>query len=283
MRPSAKIILDSLSEDGHRLTTMEVVYHRFVLAEYNTHRIFSRSSASSRAIPVQKQLNKVIINPALPVKWASEQKGMQGGDEIEDTDAAITEWLRARDAAVDSAQVLTRLGVHKSIVNRLLEPFMWHTCITSATSFSNFFAQRVSPLAQPELEACASLMRDAYELSEPTPLAPGDWHTPYIQPEEYQEFDLEQRKRVSVARCARVSYLSQAGVRDVAADEGLYERLVSASPPHAAPLEMVATPWPENVQTIDITADDGSEVSFVVPRLGNFVGWRQLRHGAVKV
>ena len=53
---SAEIIADTYCEfTDERVTTMEVTMHRFVLAEFNTHRVFSRNSASSRAIPVRKQ------------------------------------------------------------------------------------------------------------------------------------------------------------------------------------------------------------------------------------
>lgn len=80
--PSAKIIADSISPTGQRLTTFEVEFHRFVLAEFNTHRVFSRNSASSRAIPVQKQLTRAATDPAFPIKWNCEQPGMQGGSEL---------------------------------------------------------------------------------------------------------------------------------------------------------------------------------------------------------
>jgi hypothetical protein len=65
--PSARVILDSISPDGVRLTTLECVMHRFVLAEFNTHRMFSRNSASSRAIPVDRQLESVATDTAMPV------------------------------------------------------------------------------------------------------------------------------------------------------------------------------------------------------------------------
>ena len=59
-RPEARIVLDSISPAGDRLTTMEVRMHRFVLAEFNTHRVFSRNSASSRAIPTYTRVRSVL-------------------------------------------------------------------------------------------------------------------------------------------------------------------------------------------------------------------------------
>jgi hypothetical protein len=281
--PSAKVILDSVSPAGHRLTTMEVTLHRFVLAEFNTHRIFSRNSASSRAIPVKKQLERVRSDPAIPLSWPTEQPGMQGGDEIplQGPDGTYWSgpkavWIEARDAATDYAEKLSRLGVHKSVTNRLLEPFMWHTVIVSATDFSNFFALRCNPMAQPEIRAAAEAMRDAYEQSEPKLLEPTLWHLPFIQPMDYRDsamrhgenVDWEELKQVSAARCARVSYLTHDGVRDIEKDLELYDRLTSAVPAHASPLEHVATPcdhWPNGAVKH-------------LGHKGNFTGWDQMRH-----
>jgi hypothetical protein len=273
--PSAKIILDSISPEGHRLTTMEIVMHRFVLAEFNTHRVFSRNSASSRAIPLAKQIERVRTHPAIPVIWASEKPGMQGGDEIEDPSAARREWERARNAAVSHAKVLSNLGVHKSIVNRLLEPFMWHTAIVSSTEWENFFGLRCNPLAQPEIQAVAYAMRDAYEASKPMFVPTGDnaWHMPYIQEEEIHDNQIstEILCKISAARCARVSYLTHDGVKSHEADLKLYDQLTSADPPHASPLEHVATPcdWARHQDGPGRTPNHHQ---------GNFIGWDQLRH-----
>jgi thymidylate synthase ThyX len=259
---SATVVLDSISDQGVRLTTMEVTCHRFILAELNTHRAPSRNSGSSRAVPVAKQLDRVRHHPAMPVSWPAECPGMQGGDELSDVDSAQAAdlWIQARDNAVAIAESLVELGVHKSVVNRLLEPFSWHTVIISATEWDNFFAQRCSPLAQPEMREVALLMRSAYLDSRPDELAVGEWHTPYITDED-QSLSEEDRCRVSVARCARVSYLTHDGRRSVEKDLDLYRSLVGAVPMHASPLEHVATP-----------AQTGET------QVGNFRGWRQLRH-----
>jgi hypothetical protein len=261
-QPSAKVILDSVSPYGHRLTTIEVVCHRFVLAEFNTHRAFSRNSASSRAIPVAKQIKKVLEDPAIPISWPAEQKGMQGGEELDEFSCqlALADWLHARLDMIDTVEKLVKLGVHKSVTNRLLEPWMWSTIIVSATDWDGFWRQRCSPLAQPELHAAADAMKAAYDASTPTELGFGQWHTPYITPDDVFE-DTEEIKRVSAARCARVSVLNHDGKRDVAADLTLYDRLATADPPHASPLEHVATPC--------------DPYDFLP---GNFLGWKQLRH-----
>lgn len=263
--PNATIIADSVSPSGVRLTTTEVTLHRFVLAELNTHRVFSRNSASSRAIPVRKQIDRVVNDPAVPVEFGANQRGMQAGEPLsgEAHDRALDAWLAARDRAVEAVQQLQELEVHKQVTNRLLEPFMWHTVIVTATEWDGFWEQRCSPLAQPEIRVAAEAMRAAYDASTPAEVGMGQWHMPYLRDDD-GDLDQETAKQVSAARCARVSYLTHDGRRDIDKDLDLYERLVTARPPHWSPLEHVATPAEEGVVT-----------------LGNFRGWRQLRHAVV--
>ena len=267
MQPSAKVIADSISETGDRLTTLEVVMHRFVLAEFNTHRVFSRNSASSRAIPVQKQIAKVMIDPAMPIEWGKNQSGMQAEEKLNEAEitSAKNNWLVARDQAVASAKQLSEIGVHKQITNRLLEPFMWHTAIVTFTEWDNFETQRCSPLAQPEIQAVAYAMRDARNNSKPKIVLNTHWHLPYIQLEDWDNgrTSVDKLKMISVARCARVSYLTHDGKRDIQEDLNMYDRLVSASPPHMSPFEHVASP---------ATNFAGSFTK------GNLKGWHQLRH-----
>lgn len=275
---NARIITDSISPAGVRLTTIEVTFHRFVLAEFNTHRVFSRNSASSRAIPVEKQLKRVTFDPAFPLEWASEQPGMQGGTELEgdaldDAKKLFTDvWASTIDkiGAYLEARPDKSERLHKSLVNRLLEPFMWHTVVVTATEWDGFWHQRCSPLAQPEIRAAAeAMLHDAYEASIPVPLGYGDWHLPFIQDDE-RELDVETQKQISVGRCARVSYLTHDGRRDHSEDVALYTRLVEADPMHASPLEHVATPC--------FTCSDSQFDFDHHQHLGNFRGWRQLRH-----
>ena len=275
---SAKVVCDSVSPAGVRLTTIEVSFARFALAELNTHRAFSRSSASSRAIPARKQIRRVVDDPFVPLVWASEQRGMQGGEELAGWRrlAAEATWRAASLGAVGMAKAMVGLGVHKSIANRLIEPFSWHTAIVTATDWDGFFAQRCSPLAQPELRVAAEAMRDALDTSTPTPLRLGDWHLPYITDEdrrdarslapEHEVPALELLKAASVGRCARVSYLTHDGRRDLEADIDLYWKLVHARPPHASPLEHVATPCGHGPHRYPRT------------HRGNLRGWDQLRH-----
>jgi len=129
--------------------------------------------------------------------------------------------------------------VHKQELNRILEPFLWHTVIVTATEWENFFELRCSSSAQPEIRAAAVRMREAIDASRPQPVAVGEWHTPLLQDDE-RALDLETRRRVSAARCARVSYLTHEGKREIAKDLDLYERLRQDR--HLSPFEHVATP-----------------------------------------
>lgn len=291
---TAKLIAHSTYEGGPDLATVQATGRRFILAELNTHRALSKNSASSRAIPFPKQVQKIIDGLAYPEIWAAEQKGMQGGDEIADVESARELWEMAASEAVAVAQDLHGMGVHKSIVNRLLEPFMWHTVVMTGTAWENFFNQRCSPLAQPEIRVMAEEIRTAVQSSEPEVLREdlGMWHTPYIEKQDGDEAIARARGnereawfelvKVSAARCARVSYLTQEGKRDMAEDLDLFDKLTKADPPHWSPLEHVATPWPANRQVGFMTFPDFRDArQFVptnhLPRVGNLLGWRSLR------
>lgn len=255
---SARVLLDSESSLGVRLTTLEVTFPRFVLAEFNTHRVFSRSSASSRAVPTAKLLERVESDPVLPLEWGRNKAGMSASDVLsqEEADAAMRVWLLARDDAVRRARELLDLKVHKQELNRILEPFLWHTVVVTATEWQNFFELRCATNAQPEIRAAAIRMRAAIDASRPQVLMHGEWHTPLLQADE-RGLDAETRKRISAARCARVSYLTHEGTREIAKDLELYERLKNDR--HLSPFEHVATP--------------ASDVEFHA----NFRGWTQMR------
>jgi len=269
MNTEAKIIEDSIYT-GARITTMEVTLHRFVLAEFNTHRVFSRNSASSRAIPIQKQLDRIDESPALPISHPREQKGMQGGSELEGQDLSDAQDL-IRDILVDTTDsIIIYLNrhpdpehrLHKSVLNRYLEPFMWHTIVVTSTEWDNFFGLRCSPMAQPEIRAAAVLMKQAMDESTPQLRY---WHLPYVTEEESRTRSLGECQIMSVARCARVSSLHAGDVKDFDADARLYEQLTNANPMHASPLEHQAFACDYNN-------------SYEHHNHANFTGWHQLRH-----
>lgn len=302
MSYSAKIVADSVTSVGWRLTSMEVCLPRIVLAELNTHRKFSRNSASSRAIPVEKMLRMVQENPYVPEEFGSNQRGMQAGAPLEGLHAERSRdaWLRARDAAVAHAEELRSQGVHKQLTNRLLEPFLWHTVLISSTDWQNFFNLRDNPSAHPAIREAASLMRSAYHGSEPKRLQIGEWHTPYVGPDD-MPLPLAGHLKVSAARCARLSYLTHDGRRDTAEDLELFDRLLGSG--HMSPFEHVARPmYPHELRCAlqcTIILEDGSSLILraedawpkvggtwlgveilsrhVEAPCGNFDGWVQYR------
>lgn len=280
MAYECKILADSLSPDEVRLTTFEITFPRIVLAEFNTHRMFSRNSASSRAIPFPKMLERVKTDPFIPVAWPTEQKGMSGGEPLDElaARAAIDDWKTARNRAVESAQALAHLGVHKSLINRLLEPFMWHTVIVTATEWENFFALRTDENAQPEIRTIALMMQEAYRESLPLWLQYGEWHLPLDMgfPFDDSNPDWDFWKKVCVGRCARVSYLTHDGQRDLDADVTLHDRLLTNG--HLSPFEHVARPLQSDDDLSDARGTMPlSELGLGEVFVGNFRGWYQYR------
>jgi thymidylate synthase ThyX len=255
---AARVLADSVSPAGIRLTTLEVRFPRFILSEFNTHRVFSRNSASSRAVPTKKMIERVLENPAMPVEWGVNKAGMSASEILteEQAELAKEEWLQARDSAVQHVRTLQEFNVHKQVINRVLEPFMWHTVIVTATEWTNFFNLRLAENAQPEIRVAARLMFDAKAASEPNSVALGEWHLPLVQNDE-RSLPIEALKKVSAARCARVSYLTHDGKRDIEKDIELCERLRHDR--HLSPFEHVASP-----------AGDSSFHA-------NFRGWIQMR------
>lgn len=205
MTYACNILADSVNPVGHRLTTFEITFPRFILAELNTHRMLSRNSASSRAIPTEKQIAKVEEAPFVPV-FNARVKGMGVGEPLSphEQEQAQHEWLIAARYALTAAARL--LHVDKSRANRLLEPFMWHTAIVSATEWDNFYALRDHEAAQPEFRTIAHMMREAQKLNIPKQLGWGGWHLPLVFWEDENQVTNSLLPSVSAGRCARVSY-----------------------------------------------------------------------------
>lgn len=266
----AKILADSIAvSTGVRLTTLLVTMPRIVLAEFNTHRMLSRNSASSRAIPVEKRIKMVRDDPFVPEAFGKNQKGMQAAEDLSpEATHPITGftaeqiWRFSAFDACARAQMLAELGVHKQLANRILEPYLWHTVVVTATDWSNFFALRRHKDAAPEIQKPANLMWDAMEASTPREVVDGDWHLPFVEGVDRPElvkggWSMEEIAKISCARCARVSYLTHEGRRDPMADFKMANEKLAPSG-HMSPFEHAATP-------------------FIAFDSGNFRGWKQLR------
>ena len=235
---TAKIVRDSENHLQTRLTTIQVRVPKFLLQEINTHRVFSRSYNSSRAIPAKVMRQSADFKPDA---WLSNKPGMQGGEEL-------TGWRRY--LAIATWQILTALiklghrilqfaGLHKQYTNRWLEPIVWADGVISSTDWANFLKLRNHPDAQPEIHQLAMLIERELANNRPDFLNPGEWHLPYIDSEEMTEYDNETLCLISAARCARVSY-GFTGKKDLAADLKRASMLIVSEPAHLSPFEHVA-------------------------------------------
>ena len=287
----ARIVADSVNKNGNRITTFELEYHRFIHSELMTHRLFSRNAMSSRAVPINKMIEQVRNNPATPVHWGKNQAGMQADEVLveESLDNAKRQWKQSAIYAASQAEIMSSIGSHKQIVNRLLEPFQMMKTVMTATEFDNFFWLRCDPDAQPEIQELAKCMFDAMRQSQPEGLESEQWHTPYVEhifkggkfesycltDEEDNVIKLlteEEAKAISASCCAQVSYRTLNNTYEKAMD--IYSKLASGRKVHASPFEHVAKPMgdsPSHEDGVTHKDDVGNYWS------GNFKGWIQLR------
>ena len=241
-----QVVADSTCA-GHRITTFKLTYWRAIHGEFMTHRVFSRNASSSRAIPVSRVLGQVWADPAGPIHWGANQRGMQARSELTGQHRTWAQrlWRWAGRAACGFAWGLMKLGLHKQVANRLLEPWQYITVVVTATDWDNFFALRCHPDAQPEIRELADTMRGALARSVPKALHAGEWHLPFVHlgDDPYWDPSVDEAVRVSVARCARTSYNNFDGEPPtLSSDLLLYDKLMGNEPRHASPAEHQATP-----------------------------------------
>jgi hypothetical protein len=316
MPQSAKVILNSVAPNGVKLISVEVRFWRSILAELNTHRNTAKNAASSRAIPFYRQSKEPEVadpwiitdtpyyppvpnctysyikdDPFIPEFIGAEQKSMQSGDELEGEDRkkAISLIHEMREFNLQKCKEMYDLGVHKSIINRYVEPWMYTTVLITATEWKNLFRLRIHPSAEKHFCQMATMIRDALRYSTSTYVEYGQWHLPYVHSDEYAEIDkfasgLSHRDMasaqltpgdtgivkcaISSARCARLSYLTQDGRRDLEEDWKLFNRLINPTTPTGDPDDAIHASPTEHVGRPLHTAKDTS---------GPFRGWGQFR------
>ena len=293
---SARIIADSKHfKLGTRITTFELSFPRWILAEFNTHRLLSRNSASSRAIPIKANIENILADTAMPVHWGVNQPGMvadiEANEEI--TAAAKTIWYEARNNAIKAAEALSALGIHKQVANRLIENFTYQKVITTATEWDNFFWLRSHKDAQPEIKLLSDMMLKAYNESVPEVLQLGEWHTPYVghtrhdvtQELQYVNSDggeltLEQARKVSASCCAQVSYRKSDDTLEKALrvfDMLNLESTDEDSRKHSSPIEHQATPVELDKYSLSIAGATHEDLNANCWS-ANFRNWMQYRH-----
>jgi hypothetical protein len=270
----AQIIADSISPDGVRLTTFEVEYPHAIHKDIMTHRMLSRNFQSFRAYPPEKVIEKIKADPFIPESFDSRVKGMGQGDPLdeEQRERALCSWMSHVDHCIWTARDMIRMDMAKAQVNFILQDLTWIRGVITATEWDNFFGLRLAinpdtgkPFARPEVYKIANMMKKAYESIDPWVVNHGEWHLPYVGPDfpwDGPEPDWDYWKKVSAARCARISYLTHDGKHDPEADLRLHDQLLGDH--HMSPFEHQATP-------LRLFYKD--EIPFV----GNFQGWRQYR------
>lgn len=266
----ATIIAASISPANIPIYTLELEYPRFIHSELMTHKVLSKNAASSRAIPMKAMWESILADTAMPVEWGKNQPGMQADHLVDETtkEGAIGVWLAARDAAIAHARVLSDMGIHKQICNRLTEPFMNMKTVITGTEWDNFLELRTHKDAQPEFRELARKIE--YELNDCDPfrLEEGEWHVPYVGRArdmdgvlhyftENTGLSVEEARKVSASCCAQVSYRKNDDSLEKAL--AIYDRLVGSTPKHSSPFEHQATPIKNVALTEDGTMLDVNE------------------------
>lgn len=274
---SVKVIEDSAKVDStgapfNRITTVEAVFPRYILAELATHRVLSKNASSSRAIPTKKAVTAA-QDIVYPVRWGMNQPGMQPSLENLKGDALLKAeaiWANTAAVCMQASLALADLGLHKQWASRPLEWFSTIRLAITTTELDNMFNLRDHPAAQDEIHYLMHEWKRALNSSVPNILRGDEWHIPYVTEEERGTLGLENSLKVSAARCARTSYKTVHGVTSTLEDDlALFERLKAGvgvnedDPFHASPTEHQARPAGYWEDTPDFT--------------GNFRGWVQYR------
>jgi len=314
---SATIIADSISPWGKRIITYEIIYPRFIHAEFMTHRLFSRNCASSRAIPTKKMLQIIRETPAIPVYWGRNQAGMQANTENDEPVLyegekydILSFWHKAKESAIGFFSSLSDANYHKQITNRIVEPFQMIKTVVTATEYDNFFWLRNDKMAQPEIQELARCMLEVRKLSVPVKrsyvvemtkintlpeivkvkiqsemlrLEKDSYHLPYVSDVEREKYDIHDCIIIAVARCAAVSYRNEDYPLEKCKE--VYNRLIVDARKHSSAMEHVAQVM--NRESIDSNIDM-KNLFASMPGLshidsnmklwsGNFQGWIQHR------
>jgi hypothetical protein len=250
---SATVICDSVNANGIRMTTLELEYPRFILAELNTHRMLSKNSASSRAIPAQRMRELIKEQPATPTSWGRNRSGMSANTELDEATATSCRniWQAALATQCAYHSQLEYNQLHKQIANRLLEPWQMVKSVVSGTEWANLLYLRDHADAQPEFAELAQCIRSCLNTSSAQLLLPGEWHLPYVDTHrgvdntlQYCSNDeivpLETARMISASCCAQVSYRRTDTGIDKA--QQIFYKLIESDPPHCSPVEHQATP-----------------------------------------
>lgn len=256
----ATIVCDSVNKNFGRITTLNIKYGRFIHPEFLRHRQISRSVKSSRAIPAKKLRSEVMKNTYMPVKFGKNQKGMQSKESLKGVKYVAAQSLWRLSALISCAAhfTLEKCSLHKEVVNRVIEPYMYVEETITATDWDNLFTLRIHDDAQEDIRSIVEKIKYAMDHSEPKLLEFGEYHVPYLNRmrdnsgvlQHYRDDeDMKNNKHLnigdaimtSIARCARSSYVKHDSTNStLEEDRILCERLIRSLPPHSSPMEHIA-------------------------------------------
>lgn len=233
------LLRSRVPKTGASITTIQLRYWRSIHAELMTHRVFSRNAGSSRAIPVKKMLAQVWSDPAGPIHWGANRAGMQATEELTGWRlwAAKKLWKWTGRAAALGSWAMMKVGLHKQVANRPLEPWQYINVLVTSTEWENFFNLRCHKDAQPEINELACAMRESIRTAPVQDLQPHEWHIPNLLPYEVKALTLDTQLKVSAARAARVSIEPFNGDPSIDKEVARHDLLVGSDPIHASPTE----------------------------------------------
>jgi thymidylate synthase ThyX len=253
----AKIVQDSSLPTGERLITFNLRYGRIIHSELLRHRAASHSVKSSRAIPTKKYRKEAKTNPYIPVKFGTNQKGMQAGKQTSATASFGKKiWRMSANFACLAHSLMEKANIHKEVANRILEPYVWveETLTIEHDALLEIAALRIHPDAQEDIRKVIEEMMYEVENSTPLILDENQWHVPYVirqvngnmvyKDNDGKNLTLDEAIICSAARCARSSYANHDNsTTTYQNDQGLANKLIGSTPMHLSPFEHQARPF----------------------------------------
>lgn len=234
---SATMILDSVTPSGVRISTIEVTMPKLLVAQSNTHRVFSRNSASSRAMPISKVIKGIKDDPVYPAVWAANGKGMIPKAELSGAKLRLAKliWDFHRHISIWCAKAEEKIGLHKQYTNRLLEAHMYTKVLITSTEWNNFFKLRIDHAAQQDMQDVAKCIKQTLDSSKPALLGKRMWHLPYVGHKASSDIDIGKFLILSTSLCAQVSFRTLDDTPEKA--DRVFKSLTDSNNLHASPLE----------------------------------------------
>ena len=131
MKNKVYIVGHSLSPQSAETITVLATFPRIILSEINTHRMLSKNTSSSRAIPFEKMLEAVQNNPFTPFAWQKYHPGMQGSEYLDETVKydlisfmdILNNTISNTEDEKERARLSKRIEEKTKIIKELLTPY----------------------------------------------------------------------------------------------------------------------------------------------------------------